>query len=149
METNNLKEKMAQLVSKEPSKWVEEAKWRSENRAWLKRSQAVAIKVLFRLDELKMSQKALAESLNVTPQYINKVVKGKENLTLEAIAKLESALSIELMFISSSYNYVFTKNIYSPANLIKTKNGYQAEAKIIDMDTEMEYCDDEICAKIA
>lgn len=151
MEIRNLKGTMAELASKEPSKWMGEAKFRSANRVWLKRSQAIAIKVLFRLDELKMSQKALAESLNVSPQYINKVVKGKENLTLEAIAKLESALGIELMFITSSYNYVLAKNTYTPENLIIMEDGYQTEAKIIEMNAnaDIEYYDDEIYSKIA
>ena len=37
--------------------------------------------------------------MNVTPQYVNNIVKGRENLTLETIAKLEKALGIELMTI--------------------------------------------------
>lgn len=108
MATNNLKEKMAQLVSKEPSKWVEEAKWRSENRTWLKRSQAIAIRILARIDELNITQKELAESMIVSPQQVNKIVKGKENLTLDTISKFEKALGIKLIEIPDTivcYNY--------------------------------------------
>jgi len=39
--------------------------------------------------------------MGVTPQYINKIVKGKENLTLETIAKIEKALGITLIEVPS------------------------------------------------
>ncbi len=35
--------------------------------------------------------------MGVTPQYINKVVKGRENLSLETISKIEKALEISLV----------------------------------------------------
>ena len=41
MAVENLKEKLAAIVSKEPSKWMQEAQWRSDNIAWLKKSQAI------------------------------------------------------------------------------------------------------------
>jgi transcriptional regulator with XRE-family HTH domain len=44
-----------------------------------------------------MSQKALAECVGVSPQYINKVLNGQENLSLQTIAKLSDALNIELI----------------------------------------------------
>ncbi|PLX14061.1 MAG: hypothetical protein C0594_00540 [Marinilabiliales bacterium] len=46
-----------------------------------------------------MTQRRLAEEMGVSPQYINKVVKGKENLTLETISKIESVLGITLIEI--------------------------------------------------
>lgn len=97
MAVENIKEKLAKIVSGESSDWLEEVKWRRENRAWLKRSQAIAIKVLMRLDDLKMSQKKLAERMGVSAQLVNKWVKGKENLTLETISKLEYHLGIQLI----------------------------------------------------
>ncbi|MEI7502686.1 MAG: helix-turn-helix transcriptional regulator [Paludibacter sp.] len=100
MAVENLKEKLAQIVSNEPSKWLEEAKWRRENRSWLKRSQAVAIKVLSTLRERGLSQKDLAEKLSVSPQQVNKWLKGKENFTFETVSKIEDALTIQLMSIT-------------------------------------------------
>jgi ribosome-binding protein aMBF1 (putative translation factor) len=35
--------------------------------------------------------------MKVSPQQINKIVKGQENLTLETISKLEIALNIQLI----------------------------------------------------
>ena len=83
---------------------MEKAKWRKENKIWLKHPQKIAVKILSNLRENKKnrvgitSQRQLAEVLGVTPQQINKIVKGKENLTLETISKLEQALSIKLIF---------------------------------------------------
>ena len=37
-----------------------------------------------------------ASELGCTQQYVSLILKGKENLTLETIAKLESALQIDL-----------------------------------------------------
>ncbi|MCF8226228.1 MAG: helix-turn-helix transcriptional regulator [Bacteroidales bacterium] len=48
-----------------------------------------------------MSQKKLAEDMGVSPQYINKVIKGKENLTLETISRIESVLGTTLIEVPS------------------------------------------------
>jgi len=50
----------------------------------------------------------LADKMEVSAQYINKIVKGSENLSLETISKLENALGIQLIEVvgfSSSINY--------------------------------------------
>ena len=44
-----------------------------------------------------MTQKQLSEALNVSPQVVNKWLKGKENFTLETISKIETALETPLM----------------------------------------------------
>ncbi|MCD6090057.1 MAG: helix-turn-helix transcriptional regulator [Bacteroidales bacterium] len=80
-----------------PSDWIEKANKRQGNKEWLKHSQKIALKVLRTLRKEKVSQKSLAERIGVSPQYVNKIVKGKENLTLETISKLEKALAINLM----------------------------------------------------
>ena len=47
-----------------------------------------------------LTQKELAERMGCSQQYVSLILKGKENLTLETIAKLETALDFEL-FIST------------------------------------------------
>ena len=49
------------------------------------------------LEELGMSQKQLAEKMNCSPQYISKVLRGRENLSLETLTKIENALEISLI----------------------------------------------------
>ena len=82
--------------SKPDMEWIEEEKERKQNEAWQDISFAIAVKILRRLRELKLTQKELADKLEVSPQYMNKVVKGKENLTLETIAKIQMVLKISL-----------------------------------------------------
>ena len=90
-------DKLNKIVS-EKSNWIEEAKQRQKNKSWLKHSQKIAIKVLKTIKEKGIKQKQLAEMMNVSPQHINKIVKGRENLTLETISKLESVLNLKLIF---------------------------------------------------
>lgn len=77
--------------------WIKEAEWREKNEAWLDLSFAIAVKILRTLRDRNMTQKDLAETLGLTPQYVNKIVKGSENLTLETITKIENALGIQLI----------------------------------------------------
>jgi len=44
-----------------------------------------------------MTQKKLAELMNVSPQQISKILKGQENLTLETISKLSETLGVDLI----------------------------------------------------
>ena len=50
-------------MSETPSKWREEAEFRRKNRKWIRYSQWIALKVLERMEELKITQKVLAEKL--------------------------------------------------------------------------------------
>ncbi len=93
------------LVSPEKSGWFEKSMWKEENEAWLDKSARIAVRILREIRAQKatngMTQKKLADALGVSPQYINKVVKGKENLTLETISKIEQALGIIIINVSS------------------------------------------------
>lgn len=99
MNKDEILDKLQKVVSTEPSKWHEDAEFRFQNKKWLKRSQCVALNILRTLRVKGLSQKDLAEKLGVSPQLVNKWVKGKENFTFETVAKLEEALNIELMSV--------------------------------------------------
>ena len=64
--------------SETPSKWREEAEWRRDNWSWLRHSQKIA--------------------MNCTQQYVSKILKGKENMSLDTLSKLEDALGINLIY---------------------------------------------------
>ena len=49
------------------------------------------------MKELGITQKGLARKLGCTQQHISVLLGGKANLTLETIAKLEQALSFDLI----------------------------------------------------
>lgn len=99
-----------QIASPEPSKWMDDAKKRQTNKIWAKRSFQIAVRILREIRKQKplngMTQKRLAEKMGVSPQYINKVVKGHENLTLETIAKIENVLGVTLIEIFKGENSI-------------------------------------------
>ena len=78
------------------SRWREGAEWRRANRAWLRRSQAIAVKILDKMDEMQWTQAQVAERIGCSQQYVSRIVKGSENLTLEMISKIEDALDIKI-----------------------------------------------------
>ena len=45
-----------------------------------------------------LTQKALAERMDCTQQYVSKILKGKENMSLDTLSKLEDALGINLIY---------------------------------------------------
>jgi len=91
------KEKFLALVSKEDTKTLQDTSKRIKNRAMLRESQKIALKVLTKLDELGWSQKVLAEKMEVSPQQISKIVSGKENLTIDTQVKLQNVLDIPIL----------------------------------------------------
>lgn len=97
-------ENINKIASTEKSSWLDEAKERQSNKDWTKRSFKIAVRILREIRAQKatkgMTQKKLAETMGVSPQYINKVVKGKENLTLETISKIEEVLGVQLIEVT-------------------------------------------------
>lgn len=68
-----------------------------EEKSWFNHSQMIANIMSARMKELGMTQKMLAEKMNCTQQYISKILKGHENLSLEVISKIENALDIHFL----------------------------------------------------
>ena len=79
------------------SKWREEAEYRRKNARWLRYSAMISLQVKDRMSEIGMTQVVLAEKLGCTQQHISMLLKGKNNLTLETIAKLEEALDFDII----------------------------------------------------
>lgn len=97
-----MKKKTAEFLeahkSDTPSKWREEAEWRRENWSWLRHSQKIAVKVLLQMKKEGLTQKVLAERMNCTQQYVSRILKGKENMSLDTLSRLEDALGISLIY---------------------------------------------------
>ena len=49
------------------------------------------------MHKLGLTQKDLAERMGCSQQYVSKVLRGQENLSIETICKIENALEIELL----------------------------------------------------
>jgi len=124
---NQLMDKL-NAIAIEDTSWKEVAQREAENNDWLSLSAQIAVRVLSALrkgGEIK-TQKELAEKLQVSPQYVNKIVKGRENLSLETIVKLEKALNIRLIEIS---RYAFEMELEVNTNST-TQDKYSTPFKI-------------------
>ena len=93
----SIAQRLEEHASPTPSKWHELFDFLETNKSWLRHSQNIAMLMLDRMEELGMSQKQLAEKMNCSPQYISKVLRGRENLSLETLTKIENALEISII----------------------------------------------------
>jgi ribosome-binding protein aMBF1 (putative translation factor) len=116
------KEKFLALVADEKTNTLAKNEARIKNRAMLRASQNIAWAVLNKLDELNWTQKTLADKMEVTPQQIQKIVKGRENLTLETIVKLESILNISILVKEENKTSIRTIITDSIKSVLPTNN---------------------------
>lgn len=88
--------RMEEHRSATPSKWREKAEWRMANKSWLRFSKKIAM-MLDKMEELGLTQKSVAERMGCSQQYVSRVLKGTENLSIETISKIERALDLEIL----------------------------------------------------
>ena len=95
---NTTLEKLEAHSSPTQSKWREEAEQRQKNKSWLRYSQMIAITMLDKMEKLGFTQKILAEKMGCSQQYVSKILRGKENLSLETLCKIEEALNLQIVY---------------------------------------------------
>lgn len=102
MSIDKIKQRIIENSIKD-SGWLEKAKWRQENEDWLDISFDVALRVASTLsankkaDKYPKSQVELAEAMGCSAQYVNKLLRGQENLQIETICKIGRILGIKLI----------------------------------------------------
>lgn len=112
MSIENIKKRILEIAIKDIEA-LEKAQWRYDNEDWLDLSFEIAVKigsVLSKnkaLDNFPRNQKELAEAMGVSPQYINKILRGSENLQLETITKIQNILSVKLIEIAKEQTVIF------------------------------------------
>ena len=99
MKIDAIIDRLSRYQSDEPSDWrVEEERVRyAKSKGWLQYSRKIAIKVAVAMKQQGLSRQDLANRMGCSPQYISKLLKGTENLSLETICKLEDALNIAIL----------------------------------------------------
>ena len=115
------KEKFLALVSKEETQTIERAKTRSAKKSYSKFSNLIALEILERLDELGWSQKKLAEKMEVSPQQVNKWVKGNENFTVATLARLGEVLETELIKVPTRNEVIIKTTVKLPNSTFEYK----------------------------
>lgn len=151
---SDFKKNIQKITSDKPSDWKDRSNERL-NKPWLKQySSQIARRILSLIEgDEELSQVKLAKAVGVSAQQINKIIKGRENMTLETIFKLSKALNFELISFppykysrpekySTSYNltidsksHLISKeemdNIYNYLGMQSfAKQGYQKASRI-------------------
>jgi transcriptional regulator with XRE-family HTH domain len=96
-------EKLAAMAKPCSEDSLKQARFRKENREWLRISQEIALALHYYLRKQNMTQKALADKMGMSPVYINKLLKGNENLTLETICKIQNAIGSSIINVARPY----------------------------------------------
>lgn len=125
------------LVSNQKSGWHKDAEKRHLEKSWKDKAFNIALTLLKYKDANKLTQTELADKIGVSKQYINRVLQGKENLTLETICKIENALQINIIAVNI-YSYeiekfstkIPTQSIsYNKSSLFKIESPYENYSK--------------------
>ena len=59
----------------------------------------IAMRVLDEMENKGLTQKEFAHRVGCSQQYISRILKGKENLSIETISKIEAALGVSILEI--------------------------------------------------
>lgn len=90
-------DKFKALVSEKNTNAITQTLQNKENRDYLRASQNIALKIMDRLDELSWTQRKLAAEMGMSPQQVNRILRGKINLTLMTIVRLERILKVSFL----------------------------------------------------
>lgn len=121
-----------------PSRWREDAQWRRDNEHWLKYSRYITLQVLRAMGDQSITQVELAKRMGCSQQYVSNLLKGSSNMTLETIARLENALSIDL--IKSALTYVSDyAPPATPSHYLSDSIGEQLDSDIKTSDLVHDY----------
>ena len=82
------------------------------------------MKMLDRMEELGLTQKMLAERMGCSQQYVSKVLRGRENLSLETLCKIENALNLQIIH-ELEIGLTNIENRIDKNRRIKKKSRYQ------------------------
>lgn len=131
MSIEKIKQKLIQNSIKDSS-WLEKARWRQENEYWLDVSFSIAVKIASVLsankkaNEYPKSQVELARAMGCSAQYVNKLLRGEENLQIETICKVQRILGIKLIevpkgIITEAVRYQSAAFSLEPCNIKSSK----------------------------
>ena len=102
--------------------WISKSKSEIENEEELLACRRIILKIVRYMKDNKMNQKELAEKLNVSPQYINKLLHGQDiDLKITTALRYGRILGIKLI--------LFPEEVPVSPNV--TINYYQTSAPVV------------------
>ena len=102
-------ERLKSYASSKPSLWRKAAEARQNNKAWLFYSRLIAMQMLDAMEQQGITQQQLAERMSCSQQYVSKILKGRENLSLETICKIEHALDLKIFPVADGKSKAIRK----------------------------------------
>lgn len=153
MSIDKIKQRIIENSIKD-SGWLAKAKWRQENEDWLDISFSIAVKILSALSANKKayvypkSQVELAEAMGCSAQYVNKLLRGQENLQIETICKVQRILGITLIEVPKvefkqiiPYNSmaIMSERIKITSSPVRTSNPYEEVRENVKVAGENNY----------
>lgn len=134
------KEKLQKLSAGKNTQVLEEIKFRNANRVWIKNSKRIALEILLKLDELGWSQTELAEKLNVSKQYINKLLKGNEKFGFEILSEIEEKMGLCIFSVNIMNKELRNSNttifVFEKTEIISVK---PRQGKTVPMANDINY----------
>lgn len=80
--------------------WISKSKFEIENEEELLACRRIILKIVRYMKDNKMTQKDLAEKLNISPQYINKLLHGQElDLKISTVLRYGRILGLKLIVL--------------------------------------------------
>jgi plasmid maintenance system antidote protein VapI len=90
------KKQLKDITSGTATKWRKEVVDSQRNRSVIRKANKFVLLLMDYMDANNIKQKELATLCSVSPQQVNKWLKGGNNITLETICKIEDALDIDI-----------------------------------------------------
>lgn len=122
MSTTTSKAEFEKLLSTpKEEKWRGGVEFRKANKEWLSLSADIALKVMDEMERQEIKGNELAVRMGVSPQQVSKILKGRENLKLETIAKINQALGVKVVTIIAEDEMVVKNDLNSLMKMIATE----------------------------
>lgn len=74
-------------LSGDRSTFVDDAKWRRDNAAWLKLSHRISYAIMDYMQDNHKTRNDVAEELGVSPQFVSKILSGSHYMDLKEFVK--------------------------------------------------------------
>jgi hypothetical protein len=120
------KYKDTQTIIPKISDWKKSVLKYEEEKDWRELSEQFSIAVLRLLRKNDKNKVWLAKELGTKPQYVSRLVKGTENLSLKTIVKIQSIFDEEIINIKNidkpdtKYLIIFVESDYKEISMNKT-----------------------------
>lgn len=133
----NQKNSFEALLTPEGSGWKVKAQERKKNKEWRSLADKIAVTILKHLRDNNLTQVELAKRLDVTPQYVSKIVQGRENLTIENICKIQQALGVQLIEVPE-YNstIIYQSQFHGISNYGSKRTVYSGSVELLSSDID-------------